>query len=416
MIAFPQPRYRTYGSARKYLGLLSDFAPRRPGHADPAQAFEAAVARFIGVQESVAMPQARVALYYVLRSILKDRREVVMSPYTIHDVVNMVISAGGKPVFADIERETWNVDAQAVERLVNDQTGAVLVTHLHGLACDIERIAQFCRARDVPLVEDCAQAFGARVAGKRVGSFGTVGIFSFGMAKNINSFFGGMLVTNDPTIAADARRQIANLPTFDAPLLMKRALFCLAGDCMTARPVFWSVGYWLFRLGYLHNIEFLNNQWRGEFDPELRSEIPASYLRRLSAMQARVALSQLNRVDRDTAARLRYARLYHEGLRDVTELALPPWREDGSHIYLTFSIQAVERDRLNRHLMQNYQDITVQHLTNTADQPCYAAWRRDCPNARAAAAQTLLLPTYPSYGERDVHRNVRLVRQFFGRQ
>jgi perosamine synthetase len=414
MIAFPEPRYRTYGSARKYAAIVSSLLKRSGGEAALGD-FEREVARLTGARHAVAMPQARVALYCALRSLLGKRRKVVMSPYTIHDVVNMVVAAGGIPVFADTERETWNIDADEIERLVDDETGAVLVTHLHGLACDIQRIAAFCRAKNVPLIEDCAQAFGARVNGRSVGTFGTAGFFSFGMAKNVNSFYGGMLITDDAALAEGARRQLDGAPSFDTNKLAKRTVTCLVGDVLTTRPVFWSSSYWLFRMGYLKNIEFLNKQWRGEFDPQLRTELPPTYLRKLSPTQAKAAMAQLARIDRDTAVRIGYARLYHEGLSDVPEVVIPPFRDDGSHIYLTFPIQVAERDRLNRFMMERYRDITVQHLTNNADQPCYSAWFRDCPNARAAAAETLLMPTYPSYGERDVMRNVELVREFFGR-
>src|SRR6185503_17787272 len=101
-----------------------------------------------------------------VKALIKPGRKVILSPYTIADVVNMVVCAGGEPVFADIERETCNVDAAEVERLIDDQTGAVMVTHFYGLACDIERIAKICKDRNVPLIEDAAQAFGVRVNGK----------------------------------------------------------------------------------------------------------------------------------------------------------------------------------------------------------------------------------------------------------
>src|SRR5262245_6451448 len=179
MLAFPQPRYRAYGSARKYLDFLFGIFEREVSRDDAISRLEAAIARFIGVKYAIAMPQARVALYCALRSIIKDRRKVIMSPYTIYDIVNMVVSAGGKPIFADVKRETWNVDAEQIEQLIDDETGAVLITHLHGLACDVERISRLCKARDIPLIEDCAQAFGANVGLRRVGAFGTFGVFSF---------------------------------------------------------------------------------------------------------------------------------------------------------------------------------------------------------------------------------------------
>src|SRR5438477_483738 len=77
--------------------------------------------------------------------------------------------------------------------LVGPHTGAVMVTHLHGCACDIETIAATCREAGVPLVEDASQSFGARVGGKRLGTFGRASVFSFGMAKNVNAFYGGLV-------------------------------------------------------------------------------------------------------------------------------------------------------------------------------------------------------------------------------
>lgn len=416
MLAFPQPRYRIYASATNYAKTARDFLTNRVTAGDATSNFEAAVAKFVGVRHAVCMPQARVAIYCAIRSLVTPGRKVILSPYTIHDVINMVISAGGQPVFADIERETCNIDPAEIEALADGDTAAVLITHLHGLACDVERIAAFCRLRGIPLLEDSAQAFGTAVAGRRTGSFGRAGVFSFGMAKNVNSFYGGMLVTDDDQLAADVRRQIADLPFMNSDMLLKRALFCLVGDVITTRPVFWSSTYWLFRFGYLKDVDALNRVWRGEMDPQLKSQIPPTYLRRMTSLQARMAEGQIAQVDQDTKTRVGYARIYHEGLRDLPEVILPPQRDDGSHIYLTYPIQVPDRHALNRYMMRNCQDITIQHLTNTADVPCYAAWHRDCPNARATADQVLLLPTYPSYGERDVHRNVRLVREFFGRQ
>ena len=198
---FPNPRYRIYGARHQYLKIAGDLAVGRLFTGAGVAELEPAVADFVGADHAVAMPQARVAIYCALRVLLKHRRKVLLSPYTIHDVVNMVVCAGGQPVFVDIRREDCNIDPSLVESLVDDETGAVLVTHLHGLACDVERIAATCRQRGIPLIEDCAQAFGTSVSGRRVGTFGTVGVFSFGMAKNVNAFYGGMAVTSDADVA-----------------------------------------------------------------------------------------------------------------------------------------------------------------------------------------------------------------------
>jgi perosamine synthetase len=412
MLTSPRSRARFYARSTNYTAVAKE-ALRGSIHEGPESigAFERDLAQFLGVKHAVAMPQARVGIYFLLKALTAKKKKVVLSPYTIHDVINMVICAGATPVFADIDRKTCNIDTAEVARLIDDETGAVMVTHLHGLACDIEGVAAVCRAKGVPLVEDTSQSLGARVAGKRVGSFGH-GIFSFGMAKNVNCLYGGCVTTNDDAIAAGLRANLEGLPYQDAELLLKRAAFCLTGDIMTADVVFPLSTYWIFRFGYLHQIEALNKRWRGEDAPTIKEQIPETYLRRMTPMQARLLKPQLPEIDRLSAVRVGYARIYDQ-LSAIPGLITPPLREDGSHIYLNYPIQVPDRHALLRFLMQNGRDLTVQHMGNNADYEAYARWYRDCPNARATGTSVLLLPSYTGYGEGEVQKNVELVARYF---
>jgi dTDP-4-amino-4,6-dideoxygalactose transaminase len=186
----------------------------------------------------------------------------------------------------------------------------------------------------------------------------------------------------------------------------------LIGDIITWPPIFGAATYWVFRYGYLHDVEALNKRVRGEDAPQRKQAIPDSYLRRMTPMQARLLVPQLREVDRLTAIRVGYARIYHEGLTGIPEILLPPLREDGSHTYLNFAIQYADRHALLRYLMIHGRDLTVQHMGNNADYECYRTFARDCPNARATANQVLLLPTYPGYGEAEVKKTVALIRRY----
>ena len=147
MLMAPKARYRLYTSAHSYLSFLRDVITGRLHRGDAVEQLEQTVAESWNVGAAIAMPQARVGIYLALKALINRGDAVVMSPYTIADVVNMVIAAGGRPVFADIRRETCNIDPAEVERLIDDTTGAVLITHLHGLAADPDKIANICRAR-----------------------------------------------------------------------------------------------------------------------------------------------------------------------------------------------------------------------------------------------------------------------------
>jgi len=150
--AGPLPRLRIYTTVGHYTRVVSEALAGRADKGDSILRMERSVAERTGTKHAIAMPLARVGIYLAIKTLISPGQNVILSPYTIADVVNMVVSAGGNPVFADIEQATCNISADEVERLIDDKTGAVLVTHFYGLACDIERISEICRRRGIPLV------------------------------------------------------------------------------------------------------------------------------------------------------------------------------------------------------------------------------------------------------------------------
>jgi dTDP-4-amino-4,6-dideoxygalactose transaminase len=409
----PQPRYRLYGGAMNYLCVLRDVLMRRVHSGEDVASVERKLTVTMGMPEAILVPQARFGLYLALRQLIKPGQEVILSPYTIYDVINMVVCAGGQPVFADTERETCNMDLREVMRLVNSRTGAVITTHLHGLASGIEELASYCAEKHIPLIEDAAQAFGGYVNSKALGSFGDVGIFSFGRVKNVNSFYGGAVVCRDRAVAAGIRAALAKLPYEATNRLVKRVAHCLIGDLLTNPVIFRVLTFWIFRYACLREVQSVNKLVQTEDDPVPRTEVPEVYKRRITPMQARLIDAQLDRVNEQTAERIARARRYDEGLADLQQIMRPPLRQDRSHIYLSYPIQVLDRWDLVKFLMRHGRDVSVQHITNTADLPCFSEFSRDCHNARMNAGQVVLLPTYPRYSMAEVDKTISLLRSYF---
>ncbi len=410
------PRFRTYSTCQTYRQILADTLLGRSAQGEDLTRFEEAVKAQTGSPFALCMPQARVGIFMAIRGLIKPGQKVVLSPYTIYDVVNMVICAGAVPVFADIDRATHNVNLSAVKELLDERTGAVLVTHMHGLALDLRDLAETCRQKNIPLIEDAAQAFGARVNQQPVGTFGDVGIYSFGLYKNINAFYGGMVVTRRKELYERLRAELEALPLQKLWPLVRRVGYGLMTEFLTWPPFFRLLPFRVFRYAYLHDIESLNRRVREENNPQAKRVLPPRYLRRMRPVQARLALKALPRVEADAAVRLGFARLYRDGLSDVKELLLPPFREDGSHVYIQYPIQYADRKALVKHMMRMGCDVAVQHFRNCAEIDCFAEYRRECPNTHATANATIVLPTYPKYGREDVERNIRAIRTFFGKE
>ena len=312
-----------------------------------------------------------------------------------------------------VRAHTCNIDASQIQSLVDEDTSSVMVTHIQGLVCDMQAVQEVCQKHNVPLIEDCAQVFGAKYRGKRAGSFGDAAVYSFGMYKNLTSFYGGMLVTKHEEIYKSVKTEMSTYPYTEMSTLIKRVANGLLTDIVTHPILFKPLVFWVFRFGYLHDVRAINRFVQSELDLSRKKEMPEKYLRRMSPMKARLILSRLDFVDQNTDTRTRYAGMYHEGLSGLTELILPPLRTDGSHIYSYFPIQYHDRKKLLYWLALKCRDIGAQHLKNCADLPAFEDFYRDCPNTKATAEQVILLPTYPEYSEGNVERNIRVIREYF---
>jgi dTDP-4-amino-4,6-dideoxygalactose transaminase len=406
----PPPRFRLYTNINSYWSFLRDALLSRLHTGNDVQKLEDELCRRLDVTHAVCVPMARVGIYLTIKSLIKPGADVIMSPYTIADVVNMVIAAGGIPVFADIERRTCNIDPAEVSKLLDSKTGAVLATHLHGISARTFELRDMCEKRGVPLVEDAAQAFGAVQGGKHVGTIGDAGIYSFGMYKNINAWYGGAVVTNNDTLATRIREQISEWTEQSTSFLFKRIRKGLLTDVVTFPPLFRLFTFWVFRYGCLHGVEWINRRVQTELDLRRHDELPMRYQAQLTPFQARLVFRQLERVNDKTLKRIERAQVYHDAIEDVKGIILPPAPSGLENIYSYFPIQVSSREAVVGALMRRNRDVAVQHLKNCAELKSFSEYHRHCANAENAARTTVLLPSYPRYNLREVRHNAVAVR------
>ena len=411
----PKPRFKLYGGLARYQQVLGDVLFSKVNQGDDIDRFEDQIRQFCQVKFVKCVPQNRVGIYAVLSTLVKPGHGVIMSPYTISDMVNMVLLAGARPIFCDIDRKTCNLDTDSVLQLLDTEVnvGAVIITHLHGLTCSVEKIREKCKGKNVIIIEDAAQAFGAKDKGRRTGTLGDVGVFSFGMYKNVSTWYGGAVVTEREEIAEKISNFFEQLPHQNHTFFYKKIRKGLLSDIATSDLLFQLVTFWIFRFGFLNDVTLINKMVMTELDHSRKEQIPAEYLANMTPMQARIGLKQIADVDRKSAERIEYAKKYHEGLKDIKDIIIPPLYEDFSHIYTYFPIQYVNRNDLLKFMMRGNRDIAAQHYKNCADLPWLKKYYLDCPNARQVSSELIFLPTYPGYGNGEVDKNIKLIREYF---
>jgi dTDP-4-amino-4,6-dideoxygalactose transaminase len=299
------------------------------------EGFERELAAWLGVRHVIGVSSGSDALLMALMALgIGVGDEVVTSTYTFFATGGAVARMGARPVFVDIAPDTFNMDARAVERALTPRTRAVILVHLFGQCADLPEVG------DLPIIEDAAQAIGARLGDRPAGSVGRMGCFSFFPSKNLGGFGdGGAITTGDDALAEKLR-----------------ALRTHGG-----------------RTRYHHELV------GGNF--------------RLDALQAAVLRVKLPYLNRWIEGRRAVAATYRAGLRGVE---LPAERH--FHTYNQFVVRSPRRDALREHLAAAGIDTQVYYPLPLHRQPCFAglgASQGDLPVSERAARESLALPIWP---------------------
>ena len=168
--------------------------------------FEEKFAEYIGVKHAIAVNSGTAALHVALASIgIGPGDEVIVPPLTFFSTVSSVLHQNAVPIFADIDPESFCLDPSDVETKITENTKAIIPVHLFGNAAEMDKIMKIAKENNIKIIEDCAQAHGTEYKGKKVGSIGNAGCFSFYATKHMTTGEGGMITTNDDTIAEKAR-------------------------------------------------------------------------------------------------------------------------------------------------------------------------------------------------------------------
>jgi dTDP-4-amino-4,6-dideoxygalactose transaminase len=333
------------------------------------EAFEKEIAAWNSSQSAVACASGSDALLLALMALeIGPGDEVITTPYSFVATVGCIARLGAKPVFVDIDPDTFNIDPTRLEGAITSATRAILPVHLFGCPVDLDAIVNVARAKSIPVVEDAAQAIGARFHDRAVGNAGAMGCFSFFPAKNLGcAGDGGLVVTNDQILA----ERLRILRTHGS------------------------------RKRYSYELVGMNS--------------------RLDALQAAILRVKLPYLNRWTEARRRnaenYVALFSEfGLENMVRIPKAP--KYACHVYNQFTIRTPNRDALRSHLSACGIPTEIYYPSPLHLQPAFAYLGHrpgDYPESERACEEALSLPIYPELPSEQRVTVVRAIAQFFGR-
>ncbi len=403
------PRFSPSFSSAELLTVMASLTRRGDERAVISQ-FEHEFACYIGTRHATMVPSARYGFHLILRGLgLKPGDEVIVPALTYWAIPAMAVAAGLKVVPVDIGPHTHVMDPAAFQAAITKDTRAVVPTHLFGTPCDMPRIMEIAQQKGIHVIEDTAQATGARVRGRRAGSFGHASYFTFGLTKNMTTLSGAMVTTDDDSLGEFLHAEMASASP--APVL--RALKeTMVGSAMmmATHPLIYPFT--------VHPMVVLGNRLGKDpiherFGEEERryDTIPTHYQRsRPRAVQAAVGLKQLTRIEKLNGARIANGRFLDEHLANVPGLGVPTYPPGTEPIYMSFVVHHQRRDALATALRTRGVDTTIGYMSNCAQHPLFPELRRDCPNTAMAMRELLHIPVHPNLTRKDLTHMVEAVR------
>ncbi len=340
------------------------------------EALEQEVAAYSQCKFGIGMSSGTDALLVALMSIdVKQGDEIITSPYTFFATAGSIARLGAKAVFVDIDPYTFNIEPIAIEAAITKRTKAIIPVHIFGQMADMDAIMDIAHKHNLYVIEDAAQAIGSEDKGRRAGTLGHLGCFSFFPSKNLGGIGdGGMVTANDPELAAKVKR--------------------------------------LRNHGYRK--KYYNQEIGGNF--------------RLDAIQAAALRVKLPHLDHWTAARQSNANLYRrlfaaaalsspqKQTTDSTPVVVPTALPDYRHIYNQFVIRCQQRNELLAYLKERQIGCEIYYPVALHLQECFVDWGYqpgDFPISERAADETLALPIYPELTESMQEIVVEAIANFY---
>jgi dTDP-4-amino-4,6-dideoxygalactose transaminase len=371
--------------------------------------FENEFTKFHGMKYATATSFGRMAFHYILQALdLPLESEIIFPALTFWVIPEIARRTGLRPVFVDVDSATFNLDPRKIEAAVTERTRAIVPTHLYGCPCAMSEIIKIADKHGLLVIEDCAQAAGARYQGRRVGTFGIASFFSFQMLKGINTYGGGMVVTNDAELSRRVRDQARSEPAPRVVDLLRRFAVGYGSRVAVSPKAFTFWGFPLLATASLLGHHDLSRFVWEKIRPLGR--FPRAYHQRYSNVQALLGLRALANLDEFNERCREHAIRYTRGLVGWRNIHPPTPPEDVEHVFYQYCVYTTDPVLLSRRAIRQGVDIETTHVDVCSKLELFRDFRAACPGAEATE-KALQLPVYSRLRVSDIDRVLRTVRQ-----
>jgi len=393
------------------LDLNLFFQPWRWQKGLAVKKLEKTFRQYFQVNQALSFISGRTALWAILQAMgLNQGDEILLQAYTCVVIPNTIIALGARPVWVDINPETFNLNTRDLEKKITPKTKAIIVQYTFGQPAKIKEIMKICEKHKLLLIEDCAQALGGEYQGQKLGTFADASFFSFGRDKIISSVFGGMAITNDKKLGNRLTQIQKQMPlprqAWIAQQLFHPLAFSLIISVYNCFDLGKLIHFLMTRLGLLSRA-VAQKEKHGQIITHLQARMPNAL--------AVLALSQFQRLELFNQKRIKIANLYQKELKNL-KIHLPKRKENNRHVFLRYTIKMNRPETLIKFARKRgiflgdwYRPVIAP---KGVDQNKVFYQTGSCPQAEKTAAMSVNLPTHPKMTIKDAKKVIKILKEF----
>ena len=395
------PRYRPVISKNTKQIILSCLLKGNLKDGDSISKFEKAFSNYIQVKNSFSVSSNSLGLYIALKSLpLKKGGEIIMPAYNFWAVPNTALLLGIKPVFCDIDKDTFNISPSLIEKHITKNTKAILITHMFGQPCEIKKIKKITQKHNIHLIEDCALSCGAEYNNKKTGSFGDVSVFSFNPYKNLTTFGGGMVSTDNKEIGEKISGVRESFSEVNKKKLIKDIVKTYIMKHITNPHIYTFMVYPLLYCLPKKDIADKINRTKIRY----MDQLPKNYQTKYANLQAKVGIEHLKILDVMNKKRINNAKLL-DGLLDNIKGIKPPYKSPNvKHVYDHYVIKCKNKQEIFKKLLKNRIDAKRQIQEVCSELDIFSHYKTNCPVAKNINKEVIGLPVGPYLNEKEIYK------------
>ena len=367
--------------------------------------FQTVFCKVFNTKKVLPIAMGRLGIYFACKEISdKTKNEIILSPFTIFDIVNMILSSNSKPVFCDIERNSNHLSLSSIRKKITKKTAAVIITHYETINPEIKKIYLFCKRKKIKVINDLAISIDSKLNRSYLYNYSDFSIYSFGFYKFVSSMYGGSIFVRNSKTLLKIKNKILKFPNYNLFDLFGQITKFILINFLLQKIIFHYFIFPIFRFGFFNNLNFINKFSKNDPNPYIDFKINKKLFKNLNISQINNIEKSLRSIEKQRLARKKNFNIYKKNLNNLNITLDYNEKLQGRSSFINFTILCKNKKKLKKYLMSKGFDLSQYFYRDCSSLKFFKKYGSNMINTNLHVKKLLFLPTHhkipPDYAKK----------------